>query len=36
MVARFVPDPIGPSRDVVLGACTDIAIGLRPYIAAMS
>ncbi|WP_375479436.1 hypothetical protein [uncultured Jatrophihabitans sp.] len=23
-------------RDVVLGACTDIAIGLRPYVSAMS
>ena len=28
-------EPDDTLRDVVLGACTDIAIGLRPYVTAM-
>lgn len=27
--------PVGLERDVLLGACVDIALGLRPYIAEM-
>jgi hypothetical protein len=27
--------PVGPERDVLVGACVDMAIGLRPYVPAM-